>query len=670
MKGQKMIQTLARKRTQLGALAVLAALVVTLFAAVQFAAADNHKVVIEFDDSDGVVADGDDVGVMIKATVNTDTTTAPGAGTISWVRVSGGLSVTPPTTIDPLTYVRVDADDTEAPFAWSVTNSQFTIVNPKGTASGTYTVSAMVDPDGSGDLKARTITAVLTVGDPGDGLGSASLVVTDADGKPNASKNAAPADGGTIYLTVQAMNSRGEKSNNSDVSQMIIYARGGDITLPAGIDGTSPADGDFTDDEDRAENTTNANALTASPANAKESFRVTAGGNVAASVDVYVTLIGPSGVVTSDTETISFTGPADAISVSDPSGPLGQSGAEITIEVTASDKAGTGVALGPDDVSAVVKDASGDDPTVGTTHQKGDNDRDGCRDGTRDASDNALLSTADGCTTANNGDDARTDDNENNFTTDPTDTYSEKPFDAKTVVVPVSTGAEKADPGEYTVVVTFGEDETEVTIHVAGPAANIEASTDADGPISIGQVIEVTATVTDADGIAVQNAIVDSDPDMAGDQTVAQPVTFTAVGALELRTIRNEISTTVGTKDGVSKASFVVTKGSGTATIIVSAGDASTFVSLSDASTDPVEEVEEISAANCLNSVNSGPAVWTCEGNANASDIFPALNSRGATALWLWNGSSWQRYSVRDGAEIPGSTDFMMQNLDSLWISY
>ena len=650
----------------MSAVAVIAALAVALFASLQFAVADNHKVVIEFDDSDGIVADGDDVMVTVKASVNTDTTDTPDAGTLKWVRVSGGLSVASPDGDVTLTYTRVDADDTEAPFAWSVTSAEYMLVNPKGTAHGEYTVSAMVDPDGDdGDLKARTVVAVLTVDDPGEGLGSATLTVTDADGKPNASKNAAAADGGIIYLTVQALNSLSEKSNNADVSQIIIYARGGDIKIPAGLDASVPPNQNFTDDEDREANTGNPNALTASPANAKESFTITAGGDVAASVDVYVTLIGGSGVVTSNTVEISFTGPADAISVGDPSGPLGQSGSEITVEVTAMDSAGTGVPLGPDAVSAVVKSRSGNDPDVGPEHQKGDLDRDGCLDGSGN-DDDSNYSTTNGCTEDNNGNDDRTEETERGANYEDGDYFSEKPFDAKTVVIPITTGEEKADPGEYTLVVTFGDDETEITFNVAGPAANVEASTDAEGAVSIGQVVEVTATVTDADGIPVMNSVSDDATTSDVDESAGEPVTFTAVGALKMRTIANQISTTVNTKDGVAKTRFVVTEGSGTATIIVSAGNASTFVSLNSEAEEAMAEEE--ASVGCLSNL-AGFATWACGVESSASEIFGLVSGRGATALHLWNGSAWVRYSVVDGTMVPGSSDFMVAENDILYIS-
>ncbi|MYD73301.1 MAG: hypothetical protein F4Y11_03335 [Chloroflexi bacterium] len=639
-----MIQSLARKRTHLAALAALAGLVFALFAAMQSASAAPSGA-ITFSDSDATVPVGSEVTVHVEVT---DPDADPGA-TVAWVRVSGTLKFLEDTesgaadlTANSGLAVTFVADTTPGKQVWG----PYTLVIPDGTPEGKYTVSARVDLNGATAGGVTTVKKTITVGGAGDGLGSASLVVTDMDGKANASLSTAPASAGTIYLAVQALNSLGNKSNNGDVDQVIVYARGGTIAV------AEVAAADLEGDDARVA-ASNPNAITIADARAAEGFSITASGSVAVSIDVRATLIGSDGAVDSNTVTIGFTGPANAISVGDPSGPLGQSDSTITFEVKASDSAGTGVVLAPHSISAVVKDRSGTDPNVGDLYQKDDDDRDGCKDVGEDDTD-----TGD----CNEEDDARTTEVEDDFV--------EKKYDAKTVVVPVTTSEDNADAGEYTLVVTFGTTETEVTFNVAGPAADIDATTDAEGPVGIGQVIEVTATVTDADGIPVKNSVSDNPATTDVDESTGERVTFTAVGALQMRTIQNEITTTVNTKDGVAKARFVVTQGSGTATIIVSAGDASTFVSLSDASADPVEEVEEISAANCLSSTNAGPASWTCEGGSDASAIFPDLQSRGATALWLWNGSSWLRYSLRDGAEIPGSTDFMIQNRDNLWISY
>jgi len=226
------------------------------------------------------------------------------------------------------------------------------------------------------------------------------------------------------------------------------------------------------------------------------------------------------------------------------------------------------------------------------------------------------------------------------------------------VVVKIWANDDSVEPGEYTVKVNLADkDPVTTTVVVAGPAKNVELTTEqAEGS----SIVTVTATVTDEGGNLV--------PD-------AGTVDFINAGSLSITALDDDDNNAMNgaqrtLDDGVASVRYVIIGDSGTATIIVSAAagvDAVTTISVDGAE---AEEVEEISAANCLSTLSSGPSVWTCEGGGTASEIFPTLNSRGATALWLWNGSSWQRYSVRDGNMIPGSTDFMIQHLDSLWISY
>ena len=65
----------------------------------------------------------------------------------------------------------------------------------------------------------------------------------------------------------------------------------------------------------------------------------------------------------------------------------------------------------------------------------------------------------------------------------------------------------------------------------------------------------------------------------------------------------------------------------------------------------------------------SGFTSWLAEGSTTASTLFDALSSDGATALHVWNGSTWVRYSVVDGAMVPGSVDFTIERGDVLFIS-
>ena len=70
---------------------------------------------------------------------------------------------------------------------------------------------------------------------------------------------------------------------------------------------------------------------------------------------------------------------------------------------------------------------------------------------------------------------------------------------------------------------------------------------------------------------------------------------------------------------------------------------------------------------DCLSEL-SGFAVWTC-GGSTASALFELVSARGATAVHLWNGSVWIRYSMVDGAMVPGSRDFTVGESDIIYIS-
>ena len=77
---------------------------------------------------------------------------------------------------------------------------------------------------------------------------------------------------------------------------------------------------------------------------------------------------------------------------------------------------------------------------------------------------------------------------------------------------------------------------------------------------------------------------------------------------------------------------------------------------------------EEEASVACLSTL-SGFSTWSCGVDSSASEIFDLLIERGKTALHLWNGSAWVRYSVVEGTMVPGSSDFMVTKSDILYIS-
>ena len=114
-------------------------------------------------------------------------------------------------------------------------------------------------------------------------------------------------------------------------------------------------------------------------------------------------------------------------------------------------------------------------------------------------------------------------------------------------------------------------------------------------------------------------------------------------------------------------ARFVVI-GPGTSKISAISGDGLAVVTVVVGGDADDAMAEEEASVSCLSSL-SGFSTWSCGVETSASEIFGLVSGRGATAVHLWNGSAWVRYSVVDGTEVPGSSDFMVAENDILYIS-
>ena len=170
---------------------------------------------------------------------------------------------------------------------------------------------------------------------------------------------------------------------------------------------------------------------------------------------------------------------------------------------------------------------------------------------------------------------------------------------------------------------------------------------------TIGDVITVTATVTDKDGNTVSDGT---------------SVMFSASSMTGLAAIGTGHSGKA-TKNGEASVKYAVV-GAGNSVVSATAGDATGVVVIT--STAGVAAEEDAEPVDCgLSGLNrlSGFASWDCDADTTASALFSLLSSRDVTAIHLWNGSSWVRYSVVDGSEVPGSSDFTITDGDNLYIS-
>ncbi len=83
--------------------------------------------------------------------------------------------------------------------------------------------------------------------------------------------------------------------------------------------------------------------------------------------------------------------------------------------------------------------------------------------------------------------------------------------------------------------------------------------------------------------------------------------------------------------------------------------------------TDAPEPPTDAPSLNCLSALSEF-AAWTCDAKATASELLGLVSARGMTAIHLWNGAAWIRYSVADATILPGSTDFPVARSDILYI--
>ncbi len=511
-----MLGKLALQRTNWAALAVLAALAVALFAVLQPASAAN-VVKVSINDSDNIVKAG--AGYEVGVHVMDGTTDNSTEFTLEYLTVSGGTFLA---NIDAAAPLELAAGDTDP---------EATLVVPEA-AAGVYTITAgVLDTDGGpGSTALRLVGSLeVTVGDVGTPIGSVEVVlgkVAPAGSTEPAAGNFSTAStavvdrgtkrmGSNIAVTVNVLNSLGNKPNDSEVNQVLLFT-------PAASSGA---------DSNGAPGATtpNSSSASATPAEvgASENFFVTKG--TSGTVDVHAVAIGTGGSATSSTLTLTFTGDADTIALGDVSSPLPTSSTPAkaadgdvpaveasgfaTLKITAVDAAGNTAAL----------DASDATPPVVT----------GLSFAFKDSDDNAVtgkfgtaLSQA-----PKAGQETCVD------TVGDTNTC-----DGTTVILTLTTTG--ATPGTYTLEATFGQKEAVTTeVVVAGPPANIELSSTHE-TVELGNIVTVTAAVTDKDGHAVTNE---------------NSVTFVAVGSLELTALD---SINPGTKHGEAmKVRYVVHQG-------------------------------------------------------------------------------------------------------------
>ena len=202
--------------------------------------------------------------------------------------------------------------------------------------------------------------------------------------------------------------------------------------------------------------------------------------------------------------------------------------------------------------------------------------------------------------------------------------------------------------GNWTLTATVGKLEAEATFAVAGAPADVAVSASSTSSDTIGDVITVTATVT---GQGRQHRL-------------RTHPSCSCVGTLDTQRRHCQRK---ATKNGSASVKYAVT-GAGSSVVSAEAGDATGVVVIVSTAGSAAAADEEVTL-NCLSELNAF-SVYTCETVSSASELFGLLQGLDVSAIHLWNGSAWLRYSVVDGAMVPGSTDFPVRQNQSLYISY
>ena len=554
------------------------------------------SVEITFDDSDNTVQAGTDVTVTVIGKA-IDSSGPPLLVVLS-VPSTGLYFFDDQGTPDP-------ADDTSSQrTGFSLTLGptplpRTAMLSTTGAPAGDYAVTASYPARGN-IFTAGTSTATLTVGNSGVGLASAALAPANVkDGAPSTAADAAPDKttkeaGSTIYLAVTSSNSLGSNSNPGDVDQVIVFAVGATISDDANA---NPEGNSKTFDTD---------------VGAVQVFAVTS--TDPASITVRATVIGPSGSQNTEAVDLIFSGVAETISLSDPDDQLGQNGDSIMLEVTAVDASGNTATVDATSISASIVDAEGNPA--------------------------ANLSVSD----AQKVDDKGTADDESDDETIPT-----------AVIVTVSStdvANVKADRGVYTLNVRLNNDaETEqsVDVTVVGATDAIELAADPAGGANFGDIITVTATLTDEDG----NPVADG---TTVDFTVTDGTGLAHIGASE---------TDVETKDGAATSKYAVV-GEGVSVVSAVADDSG--VSGVVVIMSSVGRAEEMEAGPRLSDLSGTFGLVSYSGPDTTASALSALLAGRASAIWRSNNGSWGLYANVNGAIVPGSSDFTVTSGDVLYL--
>ncbi len=534
-------------------------------------------------------------------------------------------------------------DEGETAGALKTSQYELELAVPRGTPAGDYVVTLYGQRSAKDRTPLTPVSKTLTVSPTANEVGAVSFgpssprkaVAGDTDTTPKdgyvddattAEPTTIMAGTGTTELSLSVLSASNQPSEASAVSSIVITTTGGTLSTeqigPAGalVDQKATCK---TGGQAACELDLTSLKASGDPLPAKMRIQLKAPATPGTAM-VTATVISGGTVHRPDPVQIRFSGPATSLSIgAAPSNVLGYNvGNDEAADYNAATKADAGMDA-RDQISFMLDatDASGSAVTVPTV--------------------SAMLKTSGGALVAQSKyETTQSGSMMNNLMLD---------IDA------AMTSALAA--GTYTLEVTSGTLKASTTLMVVGAADEVDLTLDPVPATEIGQGVTASVMVTDADGNAVADGtmVTFGVSDLVGDDD--------AVAVLD--------DTTALTVAGKASTTLTVV-GAGRAVVRATVSDDSTpardvEVLISTAGA-PAAAAAETVGLDCL-SAWTGFAAWTCDVTSTASEVFGLVSGRGATAVHLWNGTAWIRYSVVGGTLVPGSSDFAVSREDILYIS-
>ena len=614
-------------RTRVVALLALALAVGLWIVASETAQAQSRaRVVLQIDDSDGVVSPGTDVDVHIwvRSAVSSKTYS------IRFFHAVGG-----PIVIDRGTPLPSDQQpDPPSTFGTYRYLATARLAVPLGSPHGKSTLSVTIDESDADETESLPLgQTTLTIGDAGDPVGSAR-VSSAIEGFKTSGKRSSTSlrSAQTAYLKLEVKNSRGKLTDDREVKSIIITAIDGILsrrhaTADAG-QRTSNHFIQYSDDE--ADEALHADALT--------EFTLKSLGRKPLHLDVYAFVIGIDGSVRSNTLVVNFAGKASGLIVGEPSGTLAARHGDARVVISGIDSDGNADNLSTSQISAeVISGPEGADLSLVTV------------------SKTSCSRSATDCETGDVVLVVRTTEKEDQQAAHG---HYEIEIELEDTAEPVILTTEVVVVGEPVTIsleLLNASDAAVRKIFTRSGLRNYVPGSGETEQLIVGDAQSVIAAVTlhDEDGERISS----SDRNIRGDG-----VTFQVAGSLSVTLLSKGEQEIV---DGVAYVRFLVVGDDGSSLLLATSRDLIAHVSMVG------REKARFGLDGFTRVERDNVTTWVASNTIRISELYPKLQSRRINVVYLWHleEKRWLSYATEDGEPVPGSVDFSISYADTLWLA-